>query len=961
MLMKKMYLLLLVLLVAKGLLAQKKPLDHSVYDGWQTLAEKLISNDGKLVVYTVTPQEGDATLVIQETNGKKLFEVARGYNARITEDNKYVVFKIKPTFAQTRTARIAKKAPADMPKDSLAIVTIATATIEKIPAVKSYKLPEKASNVLLYLLEKPAGDTTRPKVADSVKTEATAAAPAPTPARRGGGARGGAGAANDGEEGTELVVKYLAEGQKTSLMLVNDYVVSRTGNVAVIKTTKKNSDANSKALVLQLTTDTKKIDTVLKAFNDAKSFAFDDAGKQLAFVAERDSAKKESQKFYKLYYYKAGLDSAKLLADRTTKGLPAKHTISEFAPIDFSKSGKRLFIGTSVILPPKDTTLPEFERAGVDVWNYHDDDLMTVQLKNVEADTRKSYLARYDFDNNNIVPLADDKFTRVQQTLEGDGDVFYTSTDFGKRVARQWQGSTFSDLYSINPITGERKLILANFKGNIYPSYTGKYLLVYEDKKKAYTMYNSATQKLYAVATDIKYPLYDEENDVPDDANPYGIAKWMEGDKYVLINDHYDVWKVATEGNERSIPLTFGRFNKIEHRYASVDADEKFIKNDGLLLFRLFDEKDKSAGLAQLNLKNKISPTTIFKEPVALGAAGFGGNSGILKAKDANLLAFTKETFETSPNLYVRKINGADEVKLSNTNPQQANYNWGTSEIFKWKAYTGKETEGVLYKPEDFDPKKKYPMIVYFYERNNETLHNYRSPAPTASALNIPFFVSRGYIVFVPDIWYKTGHPGKSAFDYIVSGTRAVVKAGFVDSTKIGIQGQSWGGYQTAYVITQTNLYAAAWAGAPVVNMFSAYGGIRWESGVTRQFQYEKTQSRIGATIWEKPELYIENSPLFHLPKVKTPLVIMSNDADGAVPWYQGIEYFTAMRRLSKPVWLLVYNNEAHNLVERRNRKDLQIREQQYFDWLLKGEKPTKWLTEGVPAVMKGRDWGLGN
>ncbi|MDI9364837.1 MAG: prolyl oligopeptidase family serine peptidase [Flavobacterium sp.] len=957
--MKKMYLLLLVLLVAKGLLAQKKPLDHSVYDGWQTLAEKLISNDGKFVVYTVTPQEGDATLVIQLTSGKKLFEIERGYSARITHNNKYVVFKIKPTFAQTRTARIAKKAPAEMPKDSLAIVDITASTIDKIPSVKSYKLPEKASNVLLYLLEKPVADTTKPSVTDSVKTEATAAAL--SPARRGGGARSGAATANDGEEGTELVVKYLAEGQKKSFMLVNEYLVCKTGNAALIKTTKKNSDASSKALVLQLSTETKKVDTVLKAFNDAKSFAFDDAGMQLAFVAERDSAKKESQKFYKLYYYKAGLDSAKLLADRNTKGLPTKHTISEFATINFSESGKRLLIGTSVILPPKDTSLPEFERATLDVWNYHDDDLMTVQLKNVEADTRKSYLARYDFESNSIVPLADDKFSRVQQTLEGDGDVFYTSTDVGKRVARQWQGSTFSDLYSINPITGERKLILANFKGNVYPSYTGKYLLVYQDKNKAYTMYNSTKQKLYAVATDITYSLCDEDNDVPDDANPYGIAKWMEGDKYVLINDHYDVWKVATDGAEKSIPLTFGRFNKIEYRYANVDADEKFIKNDALLLFKIFDEKDKSAGLAQLNLKNKISPTTIFKEPVALGATSFGGNSGILKAKDANLLAFTKETFETSPNLYVRKLNGADEVKLSSTNTQQANYNWGTSELFKWKAYTGKETEGVLYKPEDFNPKKKYPMIVYFYERNNETLHNYRSPSPTASALNIPFFVSRGYIVFVPDIWYKTGHPGKSAFDYIVSGTRAVVKAGFVDSTKIGIQGQSWGGYQAAYVITQTNLYAAAWAGAPVVNMFSAYGGIRWESGVTRQFQYEKTQSRIGATIWEKPELYIENSPLFHLPKVKTPLVIMSNDADGAVPWYQGIEYFTAMRRLSKPVWLLVYNNEAHNLVERRNRKDLQIREQQYFDWLLKGEKPTKWLTEGLPAVMKGRDWGLGN
>ena len=180
-------------------------------------------------------------------------------------------------------------------------------------------------------------------------------------------------------------------------------------------------------------------------------------------------------------------------------------------------------LSLSAILPPKDTTLPEFERAGVDVWNYHDDDLMPVQLKNLEADTRKSYLARFDFESNTIVPLANKRFPHIQQTLEGDGDVFYTVSDFGKRVAKQWQGYTFSDLYAINPITGYAKLILANYKGNIYPSYTGKHLLIYEDKKKAYTIYNVATQKLSAIATDIKYPLYDEDNDVPDDPNPYGI------------------------------------------------------------------------------------------------------------------------------------------------------------------------------------------------------------------------------------------------------------------------------------------------------------------------------------------------------------------------------------------------------------------------------------------------------
>jgi dipeptidyl aminopeptidase/acylaminoacyl peptidase len=334
-----------------------------------------------------------------------------------------------------------------------------------------------------------------------------------------------------------------------------------------------------------------------------------------------------------------------------------------------------------------------------------------------------------------------------------------------------------------------------------------------------------------------------------------------------------------------------------------------------------------------------------------------------IKSKNLDAYIYTKETYSQSPDLFIWHQTKQDswvDDKLSSLNPQQKDYNWGTAELFKWKAYNGKESTGIVYKPEDFDPKKKYPMICHFYETLSDGLNNYLPPSPTPSRLNIPFFVSRGYVVFAPDIHYGTGHPGKDAYNYIVSGARAVVKKGFVDSTRIGIQGQSWGGYQVAYLITVTDLFKAAWAGAPVANMTSAYGGIRWESGLNRQFQYERSQSRIGASLWEKPQLYLDNSPLFRLPKVKTPLVIMSNDADGAVPWYQGIELFTAMRRLGKQVWLLNYNGEAHNLVERKNRKDIQIREQQYFDWLLKGEKPPKWITDGVPAVMKGKDWGFG-
>jgi dipeptidyl aminopeptidase/acylaminoacyl peptidase len=296
---------------------------------------------------------------------------------------------------------------------------------------------------------------------------------------------------------------------------------------------------------------------------------------------------------------------------------------------------------------------------------------------------------------------------------------------------------------------------------------------------------------------------------------------------------------------------------------------------------------------------------------------------------------------------------------LSNLNPQQNNYNWFTVELQKWKMFDGKESEGLLFKPENFDPNKKYPVIFYFYERDADTRYNYLAPAPSASTINIPWFTSNGYLVFNPNIYYKTGQPGDDAYNSVVSAARYLAKMPFVDSTKMAIQGQSWGGYQVAYLVTKTKLFAAAGAGAPVANMTSAYGGIRWGTGVNRQFQYEKSQSRIGATLWEKPEAYIKNSPLFKADKITTPLLIMHNDKDGAVPWYQGIEFFTALRRLNKKVWLLQYNDEDHNLVERRNRKDLSIRLGQFFDHYLKGATAPRWMTDGVPAALKGIDWGV--
>jgi dipeptidyl aminopeptidase/acylaminoacyl peptidase len=294
-------------------------------------------------------------------------------------------------------------------------------------------------------------------------------------------------------------------------------------------------------------------------------------------------------------------------------------------------------------------------------------------------------------------------------------------------------------------------------------------------------------------------------------------------------------------------------------------------------------------------------------------------------------------------------------TQISDANPQQKEYNWVSAELVHWISEDGKPLKGILYKPENFDPNKKYPMISYFYEQLSQGLHSY-VPPNGRNVINPTHYVSNGYLVFEPDIHYENGHPGPSAMKSIVPGVQSLLSRGYIDPKGLGLQGQSWGGYQTAYIITQSHMFSAAMAGAPVANMTSAYGGIRWGSGMARAFQYEATQSRLGKSLWEGQQLYIENSPLFWLDNVTTPLFIMSNDMDDAVPWYQGIEMFVGMRRLGKEVYLIDYNNDVHNPASRANQKDIAMRMQQFFDNKLMGKPAPDWMVKGIPYVAKGKD-----
>jgi dipeptidyl aminopeptidase/acylaminoacyl peptidase len=945
----------------------KKPLDPSVYDSWESIGERQFSADGKWLVYTVVAQEGDGRLVIRSTSGSYSKEIPRGVEAAITADSRFLVFRVKPFFKDTREARIKHKKPEQMPKDSLGWIELGTDRLMMVPRVKSYALAEKNGRWLAYLLEKPEPA----KVPDSVKMGG-----AGEPARKDSAKP----KAVDSSNGTDLVLRDLDAGMEKRFALTSEYTFSATGNVLVVEMTRRAADSLSKAAILWVSTGGGRVDTVMRGFADAKNYALDEAGEQLAFVAERDSVVKALVKFYKLWYYRPGMDSAVLRADRgrilaalaassnKIEPIPTERlgfTVSSDYANHFSKDGKRLFIGLAPIRPPKDTTLVDFETARLDIWNYHDDYLQPQQLVQLNEELKRSYLCVLSRDEDRLIPLADANCESVVPAGDGNGRWALGTSTTGYRIENQWEGNGLRSIYVIDINDGSRKLVKDKVRGNVVISPGGNYILWYDWKERNWYCYAIAAGTTVNVTKDIPVPLYDEEDDHPDDAPPHGYMGWLKADAKVYIYDKYDIWQCDPTGKLPPVCVTrgIGRREELTIRYVALDderearrfREEPVVHEGQWLLLTLFNQRDMGSGQLFYRLGTSFAIDTTKSNTFAQSYNGF------FKCRDRRIYGWLQGSFDKPYDIFVKDSTIKSVGRqLSAIDPQQKDYNWLTVELHHFAMLDGKMSQGLLYKPEDFDSTKKYPIIFYFYERDARTRYGYINPQPVRASINVAYFVSNGYLVFDPDIYYKTGQPGEDAYNSVMAAAQHMSQFKWVDTTKMGLQGHSWGGYQVAYLVTRTHLFAAAEAGAPVANMTSAYGGIRWESGISRQFQYEHSQSRLGASLWEKPELYIRNSPLFNADKVTTPLLMMANDADGAVPWYQGIEYFSALRRLGKKVWMMQYNGEGHGLTERRDRKDWSIRLSQFFDHYLKDAPAPRWIKEGVPATLKGIDWGLG-
>lgn len=884
--------------------AQKKVLDHSVYDSWKSLASPSITPDGKWISFEIRPQEGDSRLVIRQTTGQREFTVERGYRAGLTPDGKYAVCLIKPLFQQIRQAKIKKT---KRPLDSLAVIRLTDGRQLKYPDVTSWQMGKEATEYMAYLSAKD----------------------------------------------TALILHHFPSDKQDTLERVKSYVFNKQGNklAAVLQAPRPERPTSQKVIVIDLPAFRSR---ELAGGNSFYTLpVFDETGRQLVFLSGVDTLRSRF-KICDLYYADLQQDTAQVLISSDRNKIPRNWSLNEHSSPFFSRDGKHIYLGIAPVLPPKDTTQIAFETAEFDLWHYAEPEIPPIQLIKRERDLKKTYMCALHLEQpSEPLLLTDRNRESIALIREGNSPLVLACDPTDYLLEQQWTGASVNDISLIDTHTAERIPVMKALRAHVNSSPGGNYLFWYDRKAKNWFTYHISTGKTVCLTEGMPVNFWDEENDVPDDPSPYGYAGWLENDRALLVYDAYDIWQLDPDGKAAPLCLTRGqgRQENRSYRYFPTDPEKRFLTSKEKVLLTVFDHHTKKHGYASWCPDKAKAP-----EIHVLDGYSF---SLLTKASKAGIYIYSKANFNTSPDMYVTFNDWKTEKRVSDINPQMKEYNWGTAELVKWTSLEGEKREGILYKPEDFDPSRKYPMILYFYERRSDGLYNYIAPAPSRSAINYAFYCSRGYLVFVPDIHYVAGIPGECAYNSIIPGVESLCQNSWVDRDHIGIQGQSWGGYQVAYLITRTRLFKAANAGAPVANMTSAYGGIRWSTGKSRQFQYEHTQSRIGRNLWEAPELYVANSPLFKADRIETPLLIMHNDQDGAVPWYQGIELFMALRRLGKPVWMLQYNREAHNLAERRNQKDLVVRQQQFFDHFLKGAPMPAWMKYGIPATRKGEYFGL--
>ncbi len=580
----------------------------------------------------------------------------------------------------------------------------------------------------------------------------------------------------------------------------------------------------------------------------------------------------------------------------------------------------------------------DVEVADLVIWHWFDKRMQSQQEVEKPRDEKFSYLALYRVEEKQFVRLADEELREV--TL-GPNDGFAIGVDHrAYQRAGSLDGRRYQDVYAVDPANGKRTLAAEKVRWLYDENPPGNRLLYYLDGH--FFSYDIAKGNSVNITKNVPTSFVDSEDDHNVVDPPVGPFGWSEDGRYVLLYDHWDIWKVAADGSGGTNLTINGKKDGI--RYNNVfrlDPEDEGIDLSEGVYINAYGEWTKKSGVAHLGAGSNEVKRLLWDD------AFF---SGLLKAKDSDVYLFRRETQDAYSDFRVAGADFANARVITDANPQQSEFSWSAgSMLVDYVSDKGQKLQAALFLPADYEEGKKYPTVVYIYEDLSQRLNRYDQPI--AYSFNKTVYTSRGYAVLMPDIKYQVNDPGMSAVWCVLPALDAAIATGVVDEERVGLQGHSWGGYQTSFLVTQTQAFRAAVAGAPLTNMISMYSSIYWNTGNANQPIFESSQGRFEGSYLEHLEAYARNSPVYHARNVETPLLLLHNDKDGAVDWNQGIEYFNTLRRLEKPVVMLQYVGENHGLRKPANRKDYFVRMAEFFDHHLRGEPAPKWLEEGVSRL----------
>lgn len=895
--------------------ALPRPIEIADMAAWKGISSAVLSADGLWAAWRLTEADGDANIVVKALSGKEEFSFPAGQGVgsiEFSEDGQWLAFT---SHLSKKEQEVAKKAKRPI-QTKVGLVDLKTGKLTTVDKVRKFAFANERGGWL-------AMHKAMPDAAPGAPPTAPVAAGATAPARA---------------KGSDLLLRNLKTGASLNLGNVAEFTFDHNGRYLAYVV-----DANDKAGngVIVYTLDSGASQVLDDGDAVYEKLLWNDKGTGLVALKGIEDKAYQDKLWQALgFRLEANHSFVKTLIDPTKlKDFPADMTISSDAQPRWSQDFSWISFGIKEAKKkPKDEKKePEAdEKVNLVLWHHQDKRLPTQQKVQQEMDKKRSSAAVYRLAENKFVRIGDEKLNNISMPQFGDWALAQDDSEYQRQASMD--GRRFSDVYAVSLKTGERRLLNKQASWTFGLAHDGRHYLHYEDGH--FFSIEMATGKRHNLTAALNTTFINVENDLNLAKPPVTPFGWSADSRFVLLSDGWDIWKMPADGGKAVQVTNDGKRDQVRYQRRFVlDPNEKGIDLSKVQYFNAYGEWTKKAGFLRLD-PNGGTKRLAFED---------AAYRRLVKAEKVDVFLLSKETAVTPPDLYASNGQLHAPRKLTDLLVQEKNYTMGGGSVLvDYVGTDGKKLQGALFLPANYEAGKAYPTVVYIYEKLSQGLNSYTPPMVGGGGFNRSYYTSHGYAVFMPDITYRLNDPGVSAKESVLPALQAAKATGVVDAKRVGLQGHSWGGYQTAFLITQTDVFKAASAGAALTNMISMYSLVYKNSGSTNQAIFESSQGRFLGTYNDHWEAYVRNSPVFFARNVKTPLLMLQNDVDGAVDYTQGVEYFNTLRRAGKDVIMLEYPGENHGLIKKPNQKDYMQRMKEFFDFHLKAKAAPEWLNKGV-------------